>query len=385
MPEEINRTTKNKKVKLPSGQTVLVPVITKISFIDPVKQYQEYQYTVDNSSGSDRDVHVDTVTSSAGSGTLDVERIDVWKVIDAIKQYQESQFKFDNVTGAHDTPIHFATHAKTHKVKWGDSSAWIQSELIDRFSIIDPIQQYQEHEFTLTGNPDADDNGFATTQPDSGDPDVTDTGTVDPPWRTDPFQNIVDFSDTSIKFTVDYSISMYGPQTSAASCPIPDSPQPSHAVASETQQVSLSFVGGGNSDFTFNGHPVHVSGLPPLPGTIATPNFLAFGAISPSSPSVGDTEGGHIGLKVTMSGLSADLETMLFASEGSFCSNTHTTTYFSDSSPTSAGSAGSLNFAEMSLTYLGQTYLATHVTLAKFSAIGTSQYVFSIVLTAGTA
>jgi hypothetical protein len=39
----------------------------------------------------------------------------------------------------------------------------------------------------------------------------------------------------------------------------------------------------------------------------------------------------------------------------------------------------------MSLTYLGQTYLATHVTLAKFSAIGTSQYVFSIVLTAGTA
>jgi hypothetical protein len=112
---------------------------------------------------------------------------------------------------------------------------------------------------------------------------------------------------------------------------------------------------------------------------------LAFGAISPSSPSVGDTEGGHIGLKVTMSGLSADLETMLFASEGSFCSNTHTTTYFSDSSPTSAGSAGSLNFAEMSLTYLGQTYLATHVTLAKFSAIGTSQYVFSIVLTAGTA
>jgi hypothetical protein len=175
---------------------VLVPVITKISFIDPVKQYQEYQYTVDNSSGSDRDVHIDTVTSSAGSGTLDVERIDVWKVIDAIKQYQESQFKFDNVTGAHDTPIHFTTHAKTHKVKWGDSSAWVQSELIDRFSIIDPVQQYQEHEFTLTGNPDADANGFAVTQADFGDADITDSGSIDPPWRTDPFQNIVDFNDS---------------------------------------------------------------------------------------------------------------------------------------------------------------------------------------------
>jgi hypothetical protein len=195
MPEEVNRTTKNKKVKLPSGQTVLVPVITQISFIDPIRQYQEYQYTVDNSSQADRDTHVDQVTASDGSGTIDVERIDVWKTIDSIKQYQESQFKFDNVTGAHDTPPHFSAHTKTHLVKWGDSTKWVQSELIDEFSVIDPIQQYQEHQFNLTGNPDADQNGFAVTQADPSDSDITDSDTIDPPYRTDPYQNIVDFSD----------------------------------------------------------------------------------------------------------------------------------------------------------------------------------------------
>jgi hypothetical protein len=174
----------------------LIPVITKISFVDPIKQYQEYQYTVDNSSQADRDVHVDQVkpSDSSGSGaTLDVERIDVWKILDPIKQYQESDFKFDNVTGASDTPPHFSAHTKTHLVKWGDDSAWIQSELIDEFSVIDPIAQGQEHQFTLTGNPDVDGNGFATTQADPSDDDVTDAGTIDPPWRTDPFQNIVDF------------------------------------------------------------------------------------------------------------------------------------------------------------------------------------------------
>ncbi len=52
MPEEFSRTTKNKRVVLPSGGTVLIPVITQISFIDPIKQFQEYQYTVDNSADS---------------------------------------------------------------------------------------------------------------------------------------------------------------------------------------------------------------------------------------------------------------------------------------------------------------------------------------------
>jgi hypothetical protein len=199
MPEESNRTTKNKKITLPGGQTVLVPVITSISFIDPIKQYQEYQYSVDNSSQADRDVHVDQVMATDGSGTLDIERIDIWKILDPQKQYQESGFAFDNKTGSDDTPPHFRTHQKTHLVKWGDSGAWVQSELIDEFSVIDPIQQYQEHFYTLTGNPQADDNGFAATQPDPSDPDITD-GSLDPPYRTDPFQNIVDFSGNPPEF-----------------------------------------------------------------------------------------------------------------------------------------------------------------------------------------
>ncbi len=174
--------------------SVLVPVITNISFIDPINRYQEYQYGVDNSGQGDRDVHVDDIKG------LQVERIDVWKYLDPIQRYQEKQVAFDNKTKGDSPPPYFITHEKTHVVRYQntpDDGSFIDSELIDEFKIVDPVRQYQEYWYTLRNPPGEDDgqgNMIVTANPD--DPDITDSDNgVDPPWRTDPFQNIVDWKE----------------------------------------------------------------------------------------------------------------------------------------------------------------------------------------------
>ncbi len=195
MPEEFSRTTARKRITLGSS-FVDVPVITKISFIDPIRQYQEYQYSVDNSAAGDRQVHVDTVTALDPSISIDVERIETWSYIDPINRYQETQVAFDNTTKSESPPPYFTTHLTTHIVRYtnpNDRNAWIESELIDSFSIIDPIQQYQEFVYTLN-NPTTNEEAQANPE----DPDISDSENgIDGPWRTDPFQNIVRISGAS--------------------------------------------------------------------------------------------------------------------------------------------------------------------------------------------
>ncbi len=207
MPEEFSRTTKNKLINLPNGGTVLVPVISQISFIDPIKGYQEYQFSVDNSGQADREVHVDDVFQDGGSGgsPLKVERIDVWKYVDPVQRYQEKQVSFDNTTKGDVPPPYFTTHTKTHVVRYTnspDDGNFIDSELIDEFSIIDPQRQYQEYAYTLL-NPDgaSDGQGHMIVTANSDDPVLNDSGNgVDPPWRTDPFQNIVNWHSGGPQF-----------------------------------------------------------------------------------------------------------------------------------------------------------------------------------------
>jgi hypothetical protein len=209
MAQEVGRVTKNKKVKLPDGSTVLVPVITEISFIDPVNQAQETIYTIDNSGNADRDVHVasikgDGTTDETGqdSKELQVERLDLWRILDAVEKGQETFIGFDNKTVAQppDAPPYFTTHSKTHIVRYQndpDDGNFIDSELIDGFSIIDPVHQGQETQYSLAGNPTGTDdgNGHMVVTANVDDPDITDSANgVDPPWRLDPFQNIVNFS-----------------------------------------------------------------------------------------------------------------------------------------------------------------------------------------------
>lgn len=192
MPVEVGRTTARKVIDLPGGQSVSIPVITKISFIDASGRYQETEHVIDNSSDSNRIVHVDKVHPTSGdiSKSIDVERIDFWNVIDPVDRHQETQFHIDNVTGADSAPPHFSTHLRTHVVRYhadpnnpNDNGDWVDSELIDEIAVIDPADRYQESYYTLVN----------TDLPsDPADPDISDA-LLDPPYRTDPFQNIVDW------------------------------------------------------------------------------------------------------------------------------------------------------------------------------------------------
>jgi len=192
MPEERSRTTKRKRITVPGGATVDVPVITQISFVDPFDRYQETIFTIDNSAKASREVRVDTVLDPGGPNSLDVERIKTWKVSDPFDRHQETQLIMDNETLGANPPPYFITHLKTHVVKYfgADRNNWIESELIDEFAVRDPFNRNQETRFVLNNPPDDD-----AAQADPADPEISDTANgIDPPWRTDPFQNIVRIS-----------------------------------------------------------------------------------------------------------------------------------------------------------------------------------------------
>ena len=129
------------------------------------------------------------------TGLIAVERIDQWRVKDPVDRGQETFTAPDNKTYNPSGPPFFRTHLKTHVVSYRqdptdpDETNLISSELIDEFVIVDPVKRGQETHYFLL-NPQDDDEANAQITPDL--PDITDTANgVDPPYRTDPFQNIV--------------------------------------------------------------------------------------------------------------------------------------------------------------------------------------------------
>jgi hypothetical protein len=241
LPVETGRVIKRKRVQLPSGGTVDIPVITQITFLDVVNQAQESEFHLENSAAAKRDVHVASITGNGaptdetGSGgsasdtsqTLQVERIDVWRVLDVVQQGQETSFAPDSKTvkQAPVAPPYFATHEKTHVVKYvnsPDDGNWIKSELIDRWKYADTVEQGQETDYFLSNPPDntgiagltlgTDSDGVPTVAVDPELPDITDSSSgVDPAWRLDPFQNIVDFSGAAQPFVVGSRGQQLGP------------------------------------------------------------------------------------------------------------------------------------------------------------------------------
>ena len=188
MPTETDRTTSVRRITNPDDATTYVDlkVIDAISFVDPKSQGQETQYAFNNGSDDNRQVHVTNLTGTDGSSKLDVERIDVFSVIDAADRGQETQFALDNSA---EPPTHLTTHDV--KIYSDDGSCWLMVRRTDSFAVADPSDSGQETVFELD-NPD-DDIG---NPPDPLDPpDTTWDGTdINPPWRIDPWQNIIDVS-----------------------------------------------------------------------------------------------------------------------------------------------------------------------------------------------
>ncbi len=197
MAEEYKRQRARKLVTFPTGEQITIPVITRLNVLD--QNGQEVEITVDNTSDNQtREVHVDQVQPSpSGSGTLAVERIDSWHGLDIVSQAQESQFIIDNKTGADTLPPSFTTHQKTHVYRYyqdpnnqDNSGVWLDSELIDEISVVD--QNGQENIYFLD-NPAA---GDPAGQADSSDPIINGSA----PYRTDPFQNIVNWHSGGQQF-----------------------------------------------------------------------------------------------------------------------------------------------------------------------------------------
>ncbi len=221
MPTEYHRTRGRKTIELPSGDRITIPVITKLSFIDPVRRYQETENSFDNTETSNRRVHVDQVhpvevnedgapteetPTATTTESLYVERIDTWNSVDPVRRGQEVQLTLDNTTGNDQLPPHFSNHERTHIYRYhkdpanpDDDGTWIDSELIDEFRVIDPVRRNQEVRFTLDNPTNAEfRDGDLSGQATDADPDITiggdAEGTEANPVRLDPFQNIVNYS-----------------------------------------------------------------------------------------------------------------------------------------------------------------------------------------------
>lgn len=190
MAVEFSRETSVRKVcPDPANGTdhVKLKVLDKISFIDAKSQHQEYQFSFNNGPLAARV----TFAEKAGDD-LDVERIEKLSVIDPKDFFQESLFSF--------LRYQEGVHLKTHKRKiyalkadgTKDEGIWIEVERVDQISFVDPKTQHQEYVYELKW-PD-----LADTEWDYQDltPVVTehDKTSINPPWRLDPFQNIVNSS-----------------------------------------------------------------------------------------------------------------------------------------------------------------------------------------------
>ena len=278
MPTETRRIVKRKRVSLPGGGTVDIPVIAQITFLDVVDQAQESEFHLENGSAGKRDVRIASIpgdggaTDETGSGSgLRVERVDLWRVLDVVEQGQETDFHPDSKTVNSSGPKYFSTHEKTHVVKYintPDDGNWIKSELIDTWKFADTVDQGQESEYFLFNPPD---NGGIAGLALGTDSDGTTTIAVDPaiaeiadavdPVRTDPFQNIVDY-----KGAEPIVVTWYYKRDNDLNNP----PDVAPVRPVQFKDLSLSQVPGSPtmpSDFT-------VTGTPTMPNIIAGAQFI---------------------------------------------------------------------------------------------------------------
>ena len=182
MPQEINRVTSVRRITSPDDVDTYVDlkIIDEITFIDPASHYQQTTIAFDNTSAASRVVTVVTVKGSDGSSTVDVERVTGLNVLDKSDHGQLTSYTIDNSA---EPPIHLQTHLVTVRNKT-NPGIWLQVQRIDAIAFKDPADHGQETVYTLNNLDDDADLDEPTT--------TWDGSQINPPWRIDPFQNIVD-------------------------------------------------------------------------------------------------------------------------------------------------------------------------------------------------
>jgi hypothetical protein len=207
MVERADRTYKRKTLvdPLDSSRSVQVPVLYKAAFVTAADQYQEQALYFNNSGESSRKTHVRRVTNDSDSGQyIDVERIDSFFVKSMAEQAQEYEWVIVNKDPPPKQPDggDSPAHQKVHYVRYyqnndNQSQSWIDVELIDELDVISAADQYQEtHLIALhaeIGNPVDDADPFAPTEGfcDPSFDAAPFEDSLDPPYRLDPLQNVV--------------------------------------------------------------------------------------------------------------------------------------------------------------------------------------------------
>lgn len=200
------------RVALPSGKHVDIPVIQKASFVVAADQYQGHDVYFRNDANTDRQVRVQAVRSvESSSQTINVERIKKFQAKTIAEQAQDRDYIVKNEDPP---PIQlngdlFPAHEKVHYVRFyadgdTDQDAWVDVELIDKLKIICPNEQYQEWQVYCRhdepGDFIADSRVPYPVSEGTCPPDLdllTGDG-INPPYRLDPFQNIVTFNDDEL-------------------------------------------------------------------------------------------------------------------------------------------------------------------------------------------
>lgn len=229
------RVYKRKRLKDSTDENTYldIPVIYEAKFKSMVDQAQEFFVYFDNSINSSRKVHTKRVTNNKDSSQyIDVERIDEWNIKITQEQAQESIFVMTNTDPPPIQPdgSNHPAHQKVHYVRFfkdndANSDVWCDIELIDELKIKCMAEQAQEYTWfmkhpelgDIVDDPDA---AYPLTKGycDPGLELASAEGGIDPPYRTDPFQNIININwfaeeTTSIPCHFDGNYGGFGPTT----------------------------------------------------------------------------------------------------------------------------------------------------------------------------
>jgi hypothetical protein len=207
MAENADRVYKRKRIKDPDDDSIFVdiPVLYQAKFLTAAEQNQDRWMYLRNDSSSHRETRVRTVTNLQTGDHVDCERIKSFIVKSIADQAQEYEYILKNEDPPPIQPdgTNTPSHERRHVVRFysnndNSSEKWVDLELGDELKIISAAEQYQEYRVILR-NPDLGNavndstvfydvtEGFCDTSFDLA-PD--DSG-LDPPYRLDPFSNIV--------------------------------------------------------------------------------------------------------------------------------------------------------------------------------------------------
>lgn len=192
MANEISRKMSVRRITAPDDKDTYVDlkVIDSIMFIDPKQHYQEWELSFANNPEANRRVHVVEV----GEDKLKVERVDALSSVhNSGGRYQEWVSEYENNDNP---PIHYSTHRRKiyglNSDKTKNEDVWIEVQRIDKIWFKDPKEHNQERVWELVWpdneNDQWDYQDLATPTKD------WDGTSINPPWRLDPFQTIVDCS-----------------------------------------------------------------------------------------------------------------------------------------------------------------------------------------------